>query len=268
MLVSGHSGQIELAERHDWRRWIVFLAVFIVSAGASLAYVFSRVPEYRAAARIEISPARTIGEGDQTRPPSLQDQPASFLTEVQTLTSRPIIEEALNRLGQTVGITGLGPDPIDAAQQLLHAQPVEHTQIVELSAEGPQRDLLWRLVNAVTDAYREQTAGRYEQHLSGNYDDVKDEVENLHRQAVAKRNALDAFGAANNIVSLERDENSVLADVENLSHSYSSSIEALAQGTGSSAGTEECARGTGAPSHRWQGRSGDRRNGAAGFEPA
>src|SRR5690348_13159880 len=152
MLVSGQSGQIELAGRHDWRRWIVFLVVFIVSVGASLAYVFSRVPEYRAAARISISPARTIGEGDLTRPPSLQDQPASFLTEVQTLTSRPVITEALDRLGHTGGIAGLGPDPVDAAQRLLHVQPIEHTQIVELSAEGPQRDLLWRLVNAVTDA--------------------------------------------------------------------------------------------------------------------
>src|SRR5512135_701773 len=135
MFVSGQSDQIELAGRHDWRRWVVFLAVFIVSAGASLAYVLSRVPEYRAAARIEISPSRTIGEGDQARPPSLQDQPASFLTEVQTLTSRPIIAEALNRLEQTGGISGLGPDPVDAMQQLVHARPIEHTQIVELSAE-------------------------------------------------------------------------------------------------------------------------------------
>ena len=232
MLVSGQSGQIELAGRHDWRRWIVFLVVFIVSVGASLAYVFSRVPEYRAAARIEISPARTIGEGDLSRPPSLQDQPASFLTEVQTLTSRPIITEALDRLGHTGRIAGLGPDPVDASQRLLHVQPIEHTQIVELSAEGPQRDLLWRLVNAVTDAYREQTTGRYERQLSGNHGEVQSEVENLHRQATTKRNALDAFGAANNIVSLERDENSVLADVQNLSHSYSSSIEALAKAQG------------------------------------
>ena len=232
MLVSGQSGQIELAGRHDWRRWTVFLVVFIISAGASLAYVFSRVPEYRAAARIEIAPARTIGEGDQTRPPSLQDQPASFFTEVQTLTSYPVIAEALTRVAQTAGIAGLGPDPVDAAQHLLHAQAIEHTQIVELSAEGPQRDLLWRLVNAVTDAYREQTAGRYERQRSGNDGEVRNEVEKLHREVVTKRNALDAFGAANNIVSLERDENSVLADVQNLSHSYSSSIEALAKAQG------------------------------------
>ena len=247
MLVSTPSGQTEFAERRNWYRWVVFLAVFVVSAGASLTYVFSRVPEYRAIARIEIPPARTIGEGDQTRPPGLQDQPASFLTEVQTLTSRPIISEALNHLGQTVTISGFGPDPIDGAQQLLHAQPIEHTQIVELSAEGPQRDLLWRLINAMTDVYRERTAGRYEQHQSTNYDEVKDEVANLHRQAVAKRKAVDAFGAANNIVSLERNENSVLAEVENLSHSYSSSVEALARAQGHVEALNKTAAASGAP---------------------
>src|SRR5689334_15564534 len=137
MWVSTPSGQIELAERRNWHRWVVFLAVFVVSAGASLTYVFSRVPEYRATARIEISPARTVGEGDQTHPPGLRDQPTSFLTEVRSLTSRPIIEEAVNDLRQTVTVSAWGPDPIDGAQQLLHAQPIEHTQIVELSAEGP-----------------------------------------------------------------------------------------------------------------------------------
>lgn len=232
MLVSTPSGEIELPRRHDWRRWVVFLAVFAVSAGASLGYVFSRVPEYRAASRIEIFPARTIGEGDQTRPPSLEDQPASFLTEVQTLTSRPVIEKALGQLGRTETVAELGTQPVEVAQELLAAKPVEHTDVVELSAEGPQRDLLWRLVNAVTDAYREQTAGRYEQRLSGNYDDVKDELENLRQQAVAKRKALDTFGAANNIVSAERDENSVLADIQNLSRSYSTSIEDLAKAQG------------------------------------
>ncbi len=189
-------------------------------------------PNIAPSSRLEIVPARTVGEADQIRPPSLQDQPASFLTEVQALTSRPVIKDAVVRLKGDTALPDLRGDPADWLQQLVRAAPVEHTQVVELSAEGPQKDLLWRLVNAVTDAYRARTGQRYRDQIAGNYSDLKDELGKLHDQAVVKRTSVDAFRDANNIVSLERDENGVLADIENLSHSYSSSVEDLAKAQG------------------------------------
>ena len=225
---------IDVADQHAWRGWIIFLTVFFVFAAASLTFIYTRPAEYRAESRLKISPARTVSEADQIRPPSLQDQPASFLTEAQTITSRPVIEEAIARLQRTGALAGLGSEPADTAQGLLRAEPIEHTQIVELSAEGPQKDALWRLVNVVADVYRERSAEQYRRQVSGSYDDIKDEVDKLQRQAITKRAEVNSFRVNNNIVSLERGENGVLAEIDNLSRSYSTSIENLAKAQGHS----------------------------------
>lgn len=222
----------DIAHRHSWRGWFIFLSVFSIFAAGSLYYVQTRPAVYRSALRLEISPASTVAEADQIRPPSLQAQPAAFLTEAQTITSRPVIEEAIARLKRAGGLKGLGAEPADTAQQLLRAEPVEQTQVVQLSAEGPQKDVLWRLVNAVADTYRDHTAQQYALQISGNYDDLKEEVDKLHQQVIAKRAEVDSFRTRNNIVSLERNENGVLAQIDNLSRSYSTSLEDLAKAQG------------------------------------
>jgi uncharacterized protein involved in exopolysaccharide biosynthesis len=210
----------------------VFCSVFLLSAALSLTYVYTRTAEYRAVSRLQISPARIVGEGDEIRLPSLQDQPASFLTEVQVLTSRPLLQEALGRLKSDGALPDLGPDPVDAVQRMLHAEPVEQTQVVELSAEGPQQNFVWQLVNTVAAAYRDRVLDTYKQRTFGIYAEVKEEADNLHQQTVAKREIINKFREANDIVSLERDENSVLASIQNLSSSYATSNEALAKAQG------------------------------------
>jgi uncharacterized protein involved in exopolysaccharide biosynthesis len=160
----------------------------------------------------------------------LQDQPTSFLTGAGP--DKPPLQEALDRLKSDGALPDLGPDPVDAVQRMLQAEPVEQTQVVELSAEGPQQNFVWQLVNTVAAAYRDRVLDTYKQRTFGIYDEVKEEADNLHQQAVAKRGIINKFREANDIVSLERDENSVLANIQNLSNSYATSNEALAKAQG------------------------------------
>jgi succinoglycan biosynthesis transport protein ExoP len=135
------------------RRAIVFSCAFVPAVVASLTYVYTRPAEYRAVARLQISPAAVV-----TQPAEAKDTPAvttdakSFLTEVQVLTSRPLLRDVLERLKSDGAGLDLGPDPVASAQRMLHAEPVEGTQVVQLSAEGPQPDFVTRLVNTVTEA--------------------------------------------------------------------------------------------------------------------
>ena len=80
---------------------------------ASLIYVHMRPPEYRAVARLQISPAAVVTQSiDGQNTPTVSTDAKSFLTEVQTLTSRPLLKEALNRLKDEGQIPGLEADPI------------------------------------------------------------------------------------------------------------------------------------------------------------
>jgi hypothetical protein len=119
------------------RRRIVFLATLVAALAVSLGYTWLRPAEYRASARIEITPAAapapappapgTSGAGpapESARP---------FLTEVQILTSRPVLEQVAARMErQGRSVSAFGADPVAGMQSVLEAIPVPSTNVVEL----------------------------------------------------------------------------------------------------------------------------------------
>jgi uncharacterized protein involved in exopolysaccharide biosynthesis len=212
---------------------VVFSCAFFPALAASLTYVYTRPPEYRAVARLQISPAAVV-----TQPTEAKDTPAvatdtkSFLTEVQVLTSRPLLQDVLERLEHGEGLPDLGSDPVTSAQRMLRAEPVESTQVVQLSAEGPQPGFVARLVNTVTEAYRYHVANSYKSLASTTYSDVGDELRTLEREVSAKRDAINAFRNRYDIVSMEHKENDVLANIEGLSQTYTDANERVAKAQG------------------------------------
>jgi uncharacterized protein involved in exopolysaccharide biosynthesis len=226
----GWHGQDPGAPRADpsnRRRVAVFLPMLVAALVVSLSYVWLRPPEYRATARVEITPA--------TSTPGAPNAPAAapFLTELQILTSRPVLEEVaprLARIGQDP--SQFGSDPIAGMQERLAAAPVPQTNVVELTATGPNADTLAPLVNTTIDVYRERLARAYEASTSEALAQADDEVKRLQEKVEAKRQEVEAFRIKYNIVSLERDENQVLAQVRNLSANLSNANEKVAAAEG------------------------------------
>src|SRR6202045_612698 len=148
------------------RRLVVFSCVFFAALALGLTYTAMQPAEYRATARLEIRPAKAVpasvdssagaATGADTRGPAERGS-KSFLTEVQVLTSRPLLEEVVGRLSQSGDLPrAIGRDPVDVVQRMLSTETVEGTQVVQLRAEGPQRQFLARLVNTLTDIYQEK----------------------------------------------------------------------------------------------------------------
>ncbi len=184
-------------------------------------------------ARLRISPAAVV-----TQPTEANDTPTvgtdakSFLTEVQVLTSRPLLQDVLERLKSSDHLPDLGADPITSVQRMLSADPVEGTQVVQLSAEGPEPEFVPRLVNTVTDAYRKHVADAYQGLATNTYGDVRAESQALQAEVAAKRDAINVFRSRYDIVSMEHKENDVLANIEGLSQSYTDANERLAKAQG------------------------------------
>src|SRR5271169_883376 len=215
------------------RRAVVLCCAFLSAAAASLTYVYMRPAEYRAVARLHISPASIV-----TQPTEAKDTPAettdakSFLTEVQVLTSRPLMQDVVERLRSSGNLPDLGVDPVDTAQRMLRAEPVEGTQVVQLSAEGRQRDFLPLFVNTTALAYQQHVADAYKGLATSNYAEVNDEVRSLDTKIATKREAANAFRTRYDIVSMEHKENDVLADIQGLSQSYTDANQRLAKAKG------------------------------------
>src|ERR1700736_649707 len=151
------------------RRLVVFSCVFFAALALGLTYTAMQPAEYRATARLEIIPAKAVpasgdstagtATGADTRGP-VERGSKSFLTEVQVLTSRPLVEEIVGRLSKSGELPrDIGSDPVDSVQSMLSTETVEGTEVVQLRAEGPQRQFLARLVNTLTMVYQERLGG-------------------------------------------------------------------------------------------------------------
>src|SRR5262249_34291333 len=92
------------------RRLAVVSCVFFAALALGLTYTAMQPAEYRATAHLEIIPAKATlapvdnmagaATGADTRGPAERGS-KSFLTEIQVLTSRPLVEEVVERLAKS-----------------------------------------------------------------------------------------------------------------------------------------------------------------------
>ena len=231
-------------QRANRRKLLVFLGVFVLAGAASLVYTFARPAEYRASARVQINPGsvqvesiRPIGGTQGT------DAPRPFLTELQVLTSRPVVEAAAKRLATAFEgkIAALGPDPVTVLQSSLAASPAGGTDVVELAATGPDAGLVAALVNEVIATYKEQLESAFRDTSGEALAQIDDELTKLAARVAAKRRTVDDFAARHNVVSLEREENQVLSRVRGAGTALSNANEKLAAAEGKLRSLEEAA---------------------------
>ena len=223
----------ETARRSNRRRLTVFLIVFLSTLLPGLAWNFMRPAEYRATARIQITPGAVSPRADNALAPNVAEQPGpriDVLTQIQILNSRSLLEEVSRRLadgGKPAAL--LGSDPIADLQNAVSASPVSGTDIVEVQAVGASPQWLARAVNTLVDAYRERlfaSHGTASQDVLAN---LRDEVERLGTSIAGKRAQLAAFRERSGVVSSERSENAALARIKGLSESLNRANEDAAK---------------------------------------
>lgn len=249
-------GIFQVPGQANRRKLRVFLATLAVALIITLGFTWLRAPEYRASARLEITPStaatvswvmqpeyRASTQSEKTRAAATGTLPrqsvsepgsaSSFLTEVQVLTSRRVLElVAANLRRSGYDLSALGPDPVAGIQSRMEAIPVPATNVVELVATAERSDLLAPLINTTISVYQDMLAKAYNESSGDSKARADDEVAKLERIVAAKRRDVEAFRLRNNIVSLERDENEVLARVRNLSTSLRLANEKAAAAEG------------------------------------
>ncbi len=222
--------------RANRRRLIVFLSVFCISGASGIAYDFLRPPEYRATSRLQITPASYVAPGEVpavTGRDIPSDAARPFLTEVQKLTSRPLLEEVASRLAKTgQDISSLGRDPVKALQSSLTVTPVAGTHVAELAATGPHPELPAALLVLISEVYRTELARSFDEHSKEATARADEEVQRLNAAVAAKRSSVEAFRVRNSIVSPERDENEALAQLQGLGKSLQAADDRVSAAEG------------------------------------
>ena len=227
-----HAARASGVRRANRRRLAVFLGVFVVAAAVGLAWCFLRPAEYRATSRLQVTPAAASPTAESAAPAG-GEADGPFLTEVQSLTSRPLIEQVAARL-RSAGhdLTHLGVDPVLGLQATLTATPVIGTHVVEMAALGPRPELPAALLIGISEAYREQIARNYQTTASQATALAADEAGRLEAAVAEKRREAEAFRVRHNIVSPEREENSTLAEMQGLAANMKDAHKRTAEAEG------------------------------------
>ena len=203
-----------------WRRWKVFFSVLLLSSAVGLAIVYGRDPIYRAAASI-----LTV------KPKAVDRRSEEADIEHVAIQGRLLLgEELLGRLAQRLAEEG--DDKIaglDQLRSILSVVPVPETNLLELRAEGEYPEQLQRAVNRWAESYEGFRAEEIEAATGRTTAELTDEQAQLQLKIEAAREELLGFREANDIVSLERDENRSLATLKGLNNSLNKAREALVE---------------------------------------
>jgi uncharacterized protein involved in exopolysaccharide biosynthesis len=203
-----------------WRRWKVFFSVLLLSSAVGLAIVYGRDPIYRAAASI-----LTV------KPKAVDRRSEEADIEHVAIQGRLLLgEELLGRLAQRLAEEG--DDNIaglDQLRSILSVVPVPETNLLELRAEGEYPEQLQRTVNRWAESYEGFRAEEIEAATGRTTAELTDEQAQLQLKIEAARAELLSFREANDIVSLERDENRSLATLKGLNNSLNKAREALVE---------------------------------------
>jgi uncharacterized protein involved in exopolysaccharide biosynthesis len=208
--------------RKNLVRFLIFLFVFVGSAVASLAYVFSRPPVYESIASVLITPP----EAEQTSAPAtiaISGNDASDTgiigIERYQLLATPLLTQLVERLREEDSAWDGLPTDIAELRSVISIQQFETTNIVTLKATGPQPEILPIIVNRWLELYRETQAKGEQSSASDKNTQLQDQVAQLQRRIAIKRDELTQFRRRYDIVSMERDENQLLARLKGLTNS-------------------------------------------------
>lgn len=201
------------------RRFSIFSVVFLACSAVSLAYVYSQPPIYRSSATLLTSAMTAIdresGDADVQH----------VAIQRQFLLGQELADETLARLKTSSADKTVLRLTASDVRNLLHVEPVEETNLVELAAEGSDPKFLPKIINTWIDVYLDARSEEVKKLTSSTERIVEDELTGLAEKVEAAREALETFRENNDILSTEREENEAAARLKGLNESLNKASE-------------------------------------------
>ena len=219
LLTGTDAASPQVPTRTHRHRLTVFLLTLFGLLVTGLYYNFQRPAVYRSSATL-----LTVA------PPDIDQQIAEadlqhVAIQRQRLLSKPLLDMVASRLEKEYSETGTPFPSVYKLQPMLSVEALAETNLVKVQAEGPHAALLPRLVNGLLDVYLDDRAEEARNVSAATTTALRNQYGDLGRKITQKREALDQFRRDNEILSIGRDENQVLARLNGLTASLNSASE-------------------------------------------
>jgi succinoglycan biosynthesis transport protein ExoP len=218
IIQGGRAPEIGAPNRRAPRRILTFVTVFLLITAVGMAWNYSREERYRTAATV-----LTV------KPKALDARSADADFEHVAIQGRALMDATL--LAQVANdVSGQLPGAdIDVAglEMILAWQPVEQTNLIELSAEGPRPAVLKAAVNAWASTYEAQRKADIAAAKGSTMVELEEQQTSLRANIQERQAALAEFRQANDIVSLQRADNRAPAELKGLNAALNKARERL-----------------------------------------
>ena len=200
-------------------RVLTFVCVVLIGASVTFGYATSREKVYKSSATLRVGAPASASTDRSDAPSSSTSRPA------QTLLSRPILSQVLDRLSRRLTVNDLSasdaPDRTAALRNMVTVNEAANARLLELSASGSNKELLPQIVNAWLDVYLE-----HDEELRSKEDDstelaLASEQAVLERRIDAKRQEVEGFKRSHDIQSMQREDNVVTSRLRGLNVRFS-----------------------------------------------
>lgn len=224
-------------------RLIALVLAIVLAATAVITLL--QDPTYRATATLNVEKMRaTPFDIDQGGSVYQSYDPEFLPTQTRLMQSREVAERVVDRLKLTSNpqfspkVSGFFADaPVaqenpetarvaaaKALQDGVQVTPVRGTNLVELSYTGGDPEMSARIANALADAYIDwnleakfEVLGQANRFLATQSEQLRSEIDQLERQ-------LQTYGREKGIVSLERESNVTMQNLETLNRDYAAAV--------------------------------------------
>lgn len=193
-----------------------FVITFVAALVLGFGYLLTLNPIYRSTASLLISAPVAIDQ----RSEEADVQQVAIQREI--LLSQSVLVRTAEQVAQA---TDAQARSVTAIRDLLRAEPVADTQLIELSAEGTDKAYLPALLEQWLQVYQNTRAEDVKHNVEQTSAMIARELEQLAERVSRARTRLDSFREEHNIVSAEREENEALSRLRGLNRSLSGAME-------------------------------------------
>jgi len=205
----GHEGLVRFMRACVGHRHLiigVFAASIVVATVVS--YRLPRVYRASALVLVEDEMPRMVGVQRIVSPETPQDR--YYQTQCMLLTSRNVLAAAAKRLQiKTWDDFSKARDIVTALADRVVATPVYNTELIRLSAEGPDRQKVDDMANVIVECFREESIRRRKQSSELATGWIGEQIPRLRGEVAAAEELLRSFQEEHRIFSLDRDRSVV-----------------------------------------------------------
>ena len=215
-----HTESAEYSNRlRNRRRLILFLSVLITSLLITLAYTFLRPAVYQSKATLLVTPPFTnerAGELSNSQHVEL---------ERQALLSHVVLSATRDKLAAAGGQSGVDAITLARLDEMLAVVQVSNTNLIELIAEGPDKEQLPVILGAWLETYLASHGEAFANESATETADISRQLDEIRQKVDTKRAQLERYRSDYDIVSMERNENRILKRLNGLTDSLNKANE-------------------------------------------